>query len=78
MIHQTAIVDPSAEIHKDFQTQMVLVDDGRLLTGLVVEETDKLIRLMPNLLKPDKIETIAKDSIEKRRTADISTMPTGM
>ena len=25
-----------------------------LLTGLVVEETDEQIRLVPNLLKPDK------------------------
>ncbi|MFP6693072.1 MAG: hypothetical protein VB875_08650, partial [Pirellulales bacterium] len=72
------IVKPSADIHKEFQTQMILVDDGRLLTGLVVEETDDQLRLLPNLLKPDKIETIDKSSIEKRRIADISTMPTGL
>ena len=37
-------VKPSAEIHKEYQTQQILVDDGRLLTGLVVEETDDQIR----------------------------------
>ena len=57
---------------------MILVDDGRLLTGLVVEETDDQLRLVPNLLKPDKIETIDKSSIEERKTADVSTMPTGL
>jgi putative heme-binding domain-containing protein len=72
------IVKPSAEIHKEFQTQMILVDDGRLLTGLVVEETDDQLRLLPNLLKPDKIETIDKSSIEVRRIAEVSTMPTGL
>ena len=72
------IVKPSAEIHKEFQTQMILVNDGRLLTGLVVEETDKQILLVPNLLKPDKIETIDKSAIEERKTADVSTMPTGL
>ncbi len=72
------IVKPSAEIHKEYQTQMILVDDGRLLTGLVVEETDDQLRLVPNLLKPDKIETIDKSSIEERKTADVSTMPTGL
>ena len=72
------IVKPSVEIHKEFQTQMILVDDGRIRTGLVIEETDDLIRLLPNLLKPDKIETIKKSSIEERKTAEVSTMPTGL
>ena len=72
------IVKPSAEIHKEFQTQIIVVDDGRLLTGLVVEETDDQLRLLPNLLKPDKIETIDKSSIEERRIAEVSTMPTGL
>ena len=72
------IVKPSAEIHKEYQTQMILVDDGRLLTGLVIKETDEQLRLVPNLLKPDKIETIDKSSIDSRRIADISTMPTGL
>ena len=31
-----------------------------------------------NLLKPERIEVMAKDSIEERKTADISTMPTGL
>jgi putative heme-binding domain-containing protein len=72
------IVKPSAEIHKQFQTQLILTDDGRVQTGLVIEETDDAIRLLPNLLKPDKFETIRKSSIEARKTADVSTMPTGL
>jgi putative heme-binding domain-containing protein len=72
------IVKPSAEIHKEFKTQMFVTDDGRLRTRLVIEETDDQIRLLPNLLKPDKIETIRKSSIEERKTADVSTMPTGL
>ncbi|MEM1071128.1 MAG: c-type cytochrome [Planctomycetota bacterium] len=76
LLHQ--IVNPSAEIHKEFQTQLILVDDGRLLTGLVVEENDEALRLVPNLLKPDKIESISRDSIERRRIADVSTMPVGL
>ena len=72
------VVNPSTEIHKDFQTQMILVNDGRLLTGLVIEETDDQVRMLPNLLKPDKVETIAKSSIEQRRVADVSSMPVGL
>lgn len=72
------IVSPSAEIHKEFQTQMILADDGRLRTGLVIEETDDQIRLVANLLKPEKIETIQKSAIEFRKTAEVSTMPVGL
>ncbi|MGB7343376.1 MAG: c-type cytochrome, partial [Pirellulaceae bacterium] len=72
------VVNPSAEINKEFQTQMILVDDGRLLTGLVIEETEDHVRLLPNLLKPDKIESILKSSIEHRKIADVSTMPEGL
>ncbi len=72
------IVKPSAEIHKEFQTQMILVDDGRLRTGLVIKETDTELQMIANLLKPQKIETISKDSIEERKTAEISTMPVGL
>ena len=72
------IVKPSSEIHKEFQTQLILVDDGRLLTGLVIEEDDDSIRFIPNLLKPDKIELIEKSAIEQRRVSDVSTMPAGL
>ena len=58
--------------------EIIVVDDGRLLTGLVVEETADRLRLLPNLLKPDKVETIEKSSIEARRIAEVSTMPTGL
>ena len=72
------IVNPSSEIHKEFQTQMILVDDGRLLTGLVMEEDESQIRMLPNLLKPDKIETIKRNAIQSRRVADVSSMPAGL
>lgn len=72
------IVNPSAEIHKEFQTQIIEVDDGRMVTGLVIEETDDQIQMLTNLLKPDKLSTIKKASIEKRNVASLSTMPVGM
>jgi putative heme-binding domain-containing protein len=74
----TQIVKTSVEIYKKFQTQMVVTDDGRPRTGLIFEETDNEIRLLPNLLKPDKIEMISKSSIEAHKTADVSTMPASL
>lgn len=74
----TQMVRPSADIHKDYQTQMVMVDDGRMLTGLVIEEDDNRIKIVTNLLKPDKVDTVSKDSIEERKTAALSAMPSGL
>ena len=72
------VVKPSNEIHKDFQTQMFSVDDGRLLTGLVIEENEKQIKMLTNLLKPDKLITLEKSTVEKRKIAELSSMPTGL
>ncbi|MDB4614599.1 carboxypeptidase regulatory-like domain-containing protein [bacterium] len=72
------IVKPSAEINKQFLTQMILGDDGRMRTGLVIKETDDEVVLIPNLLKPEKTDTINKNSIEERKVAEISTMPVGL
>jgi putative heme-binding domain-containing protein len=72
------LVNPSQEIHKDFKTQMILVDDGRLLTGLVVNETPDHVEIVQNLLRPENIERIQKSAIEERKVADVSSMPSGL
>ena len=41
----TQIVRPSAEINKDFKTQMILSDAGKMRTGLVIKETDEEVFL---------------------------------
>ncbi len=74
----TQIVRPSAEINKDFKTHMILGDDGKMRTGLVIKETDQEVHFIPNLLKPEQIEVMPKSNIEVRKTADVSTMPTGL
>ncbi|MDO7714040.1 MAG: hypothetical protein MUP93_04115 [Pirellulales bacterium] len=72
------LVNPSQEIHKDFKTQMILVDDGRLLIGLVVNETPDHVEIVQNLLRPENIERIQKSAIEERKVADVSSMPSGL
>jgi virginiamycin B lyase len=72
------MVKPSSEIHKDFKTELILVDDGRLLTGVVIEETEEEVHVLTNMLKPDKVDRVAKDSIEDRKVSELSTMPVGL
>jgi len=45
---------------------------------LVIKENEDSLQLLPNMLKPDEVETISKGSIEQRHVADVSTMPVGL
>ncbi len=70
-----AILFPSQRIEQGFETVSVLVDDGRVLNGIV---TAKSARDMTMRIAADKLETIPLDSIESQRPSDVSIMPAGM
>ena len=58
-----SIVAPSAQIAKGFETVIVLTADGRVVSGVVREETDELLRLVT----PEGAEiSIAADDIDDR------------
>ena len=42
----TSMVDPSAQVRKEFMRYNVLTDDGRIATGLLVEDTDAAVTLL--------------------------------
>ncbi len=42
----TSLVDPSAQIRKEYQSQTIALRDGRVLSGLVVDENDRVLTLI--------------------------------
>ena len=42
----TSLVDPSALVRKEYQAQTIALRDGRVLTGLVVDENDRSLTLV--------------------------------
>ncbi|HEY5313948.1 MAG TPA: c-type cytochrome, partial [Pirellulales bacterium] len=65
------VVDPSAVIGRDYVAQVILLDDGRLLTGLVRgEDSDSLTLVTAN----DTI-VVPKNEIEQRSRSKSSMMP---
>ena len=72
------IVRPSAEINKDFQPQLIVVDTGQVLTGVVIKESEEQLTVLPNMLKPKKTHVLAKASIDERQTSTVSSMPVGL
>ncbi len=72
------VLKPSTEIHKEFETFMFLLDEGQVVSGLIVKKEGKKIHVLPNPLKPEEIEIIDQSNIDEWRKSDVSTMPENM
>ena len=71
----TSLVDPSALVRKEYQSQTIALRDGRVLSGLVVDENDRVLTLVDSNRQKT---AISRDLIEAAKPADISLMPEGM
>jgi putative membrane-bound dehydrogenase-like protein len=67
------LVDPSAQVSRDFQMEVVQTESGRVVTGLVKSETDAAITV--STIESDIVIPVAE--IEVRRKSDVSMMPEG-
>ena len=70
----TSIIDPSAEIRKEYQAQSIALVDGRVLSGLVLEETANTITLIDSNRQKT---VIPRDQVEETKPSDVSLMPEG-
>ena len=68
------ILDPSASIAANFRTSIVQLDDGRVLTGVVVGENQRVIELQTK----DDLMTIDLKTVEQRKLTKSSLMPEGL
>jgi len=68
------IVDPSAEVPKQFTVSVIALTSGRIITGVVIGETEQVITV-----QTDKEQmTIAVADIEERTRTTKSLMPDGL
>ena len=65
------ILDPSALIGKDYQAQLVALADGRILTGIITNETPDAM----TLATANETITVPVAEVEDRRVSDASMMP---
>jgi putative membrane-bound dehydrogenase-like protein len=71
----TSLVDPSAQIRKEYQSQTIALRDGRVLSGLVIDENDRVLTVIDSNRQKT---AIARDLIEDSKPADVSLMPEGL
>ena len=68
------LVDPSAVLAKDYQMSVLEMKDGRLLTGVVVAQTDAALTVQTDRER----RIIPRTDVESRRQTTQSLMPDGL
>jgi len=66
------VLDPSLVIGAAYQARTVLTDSGRVVTGLLVEESPTRVVLK---VQGGKLETFPRTQIEEFKTSELSLMP---
>ena len=72
-----SILEPSKVIKKGYEPVTIATDDGRTITGLLVEERPDAV-VLRDPAQDGKPVTIARDRIEQRRKGGPSLMPAGL
>ena len=70
--------EPSKAIHEKYRTMQFVLESGRVVSGVVLEETPDGYRVAANLLTPDQVTVVRKDEIDEQMPGTVSAMPTGL
>lgn len=68
------LIDPSAEVAKDYQLELIQTNDGRVVSGIVVNETEKAITVQ----SVNERLVIPTAELAARKISPLSMMPEGM
>ncbi len=68
------VIDPSAVVPKQFTTSVILLEDNRVITGVVVSQTEQTL-----VVQTDKeLLTLAKSDVQSMKDTGKSLMPEGI
>lgn len=68
------LLDPSASVAKDYQMQVIQTDSGRVITGLLVAQSDQAVTIQTT----NERVVVPADEIESQTTSPLSVMPEGL
>jgi putative membrane-bound dehydrogenase-like protein len=68
------MVDPSAEVGRDYQATVAWLTDGRIVTGILREETDSALVLRTE----NETVVVARSELDEARPSEVSMMPDGL
>ena len=68
------IVDPSGVVDKDYRMTILMLDDSRVINGMITDETDRTI----SIHTATEALTLNKKEVAQRKATDKSPMPEGL
>jgi putative heme-binding domain-containing protein len=72
------VLEPSATINEKYQTYIFSLNSGKVVTGIILEETPDAVKVIENpLLKAEAI-SLKKTDIDERAKSPVSVMPKGL
>jgi putative heme-binding domain-containing protein len=72
------ILEPSAKVEDKYASYIFETDDGRTLTGLILEETAEEVKIIENPLLKTEPVLLKKSEIAGRKKSPTSLMPKGL
>ena len=72
------LLDPSAKINEKYQTNVFELQSGKVIQGLVVEESGDLIKVVENPLVSTNPILIKRNDVAERQRSKVSIMPKGL
>jgi putative heme-binding domain-containing protein len=72
------VLDPSLKIDEKFASWIIETKEGKVLTGMILEETGDAIKVIENPLAKTEPLVVKKADIEDRKKSAVSMMPKGL
>jgi putative heme-binding domain-containing protein len=72
------MLEPSKVIHDRYRTMQFVLSSGRVVSGVVLDESAEIYRVATNLLMPEQTLTIRKNDVDDRIASQVSAMPAGL
>src|SRR5207244_4281205 len=73
-----SILDPSKEISDQYAASIFTLDDGRVVTGRIVNYQGDNMSVMTNMLDPNGLANVNRARVESIELSKVSMMPTGL
>jgi putative heme-binding domain-containing protein len=72
------IIEPSFRINEKYQSYVIEMKNGKVFTGLIVEETPEMVKLLENPLAKAAPLVLKVDQIDTKKKSPTSIMPKGL
>lgn len=73
-----SIIEPSKDIEDKYRSHAFVLSSGKIVTGMIVEETPETLSVIIDPLAKGKPTVIKKDEIDAQKQSELSMMPKGL